>query len=97
MVNAAQRLSALRTESLFRELNDQLAGVYTDRGGGADYVCECGDVACTTAIRVGRNVYDAVRGHPTRFVLADGHQVDGVERVVATTAGFTVVQKPIAL
>jgi hypothetical protein len=40
--------------------------------------------------------YQGVRGHPTRFAIATGHEMSRVERVVTVNEHFTVVEKPLS-
>ena len=37
--------------------------------------------------------YEAVRSYGARFIVADGHQLDEIERVVAGNGHFVVVEK----
>jgi hypothetical protein len=91
-------LSVIRTEGLFREMNERLSRVYGAFAGRArEFICECGDAACTKGIVLTTGEYDAVRGHPTRFAIAVGHEIDRIERVVSVNHEFSVVEKPVSL
>ena len=90
-------LGVIRTEGLFREMNERLSRLYVDVAGhDREFICECGDSACTKGIVLTRGEYEAVRGHPTRFAIAVGHEIDRIERVVAVNGQFTVVEKPVS-
>jgi hypothetical protein len=79
-------------ESLFRSANEEIE----ERRAGAaftSYVCECAQRACAVPILLARFEYEEVRRVPTHFVVARGHVVSDVERVVAETPRYHVVEK----
>jgi hypothetical protein len=79
-------------------MNQRLSGVYLARADQTrEFICECGDSACTKGIVLTSGEYDAVRLHPTRFAIAVGHEIDRVERLVAVNEEFSVVEKPVSL
>jgi 5-bromo-4-chloroindolyl phosphate hydrolysis protein len=85
----------VKNEALFREVNEQI-DTLNDAGPQAEslpIVCECGSASCSEVIRVDRHVYEAVRSHSERFLIAPGHEIDAVEDVVEQTETFTVVAK----
>jgi hypothetical protein len=91
-------LGVIRTESLFREMNERLSGIYLAFSGeDREYICECGDSGCTKGIVLTNGEYGAVRDHPTRFAVAGGHEIDRIERVVGVHERYTVVEKPVSL
>jgi hypothetical protein len=91
-------LSVIRTEGLFREMNERLASLYiASAGDNREFICECGDSACTKGIVLTNGEYEAVRDHPTRFAIAVGHEIERIERVVSVNEQFTVVEKPVSL
>ena len=95
--DAAVWLSVIRTEGLFREMNERLSQLYVAREQEtAEYICECGDSGCTKGIVLTDGEYEAVRRHPTRFAIAVGHEIERIERVVGLNAQFTVVEKPVS-
>jgi hypothetical protein len=55
--------------------------------------CECGRPSCTGEIAMTLGEYEAVRLHPTRFLIKEGHDVSDVVRVVDYGAGYVVVAK----
>jgi len=85
---------AARNEALFREFNERverLAGaVVLDR---IRFVCECGDLECVERVDLTRAAYEDVRGDPTRFVVAPGHENPEIERAVVRGEGYLVVEK----
>lgn len=90
------RSELLRTETLFRELNDAVQLYFRADGKTlADFVCECSDASCVDPVRVTRSEYSDVRDHPTRFFVVPGHEELEVERVVEENVNFFVVEKPV--
>jgi hypothetical protein len=90
-------LGVIRTEGLFREMNERLSRLYVASGDGErEFICECGDSACTKGITLTNDEYAAVRDHPTRFAIVAGHEIERIERVVGVHGRFTVVEKPVA-
>ena len=89
-----RELKIAHTEALFRDVNERIAESVAHAGhGAADLVCECADPMCTERISVELDEYEEVRGDGTQFVLAPGHELAAVERVVARKADYQVVQK----
>lgn len=82
-------------ESLFREVNERMEDLARTFGEGplADFICECGNSECTERLRLPLAEYEAVRAEPTRFVVANGHVLPEIERVVASSDLYTVVEK----
>jgi hypothetical protein len=92
MSTSLERLA--RNQALFREVNErllQLAGGFQD--GAVDIVCECSREDCTTTLAVVRDDYEWVRANARLFLVATGHELLEVERVVDRRDGFTVVEK----
>ncbi|HEY3069222.1 MAG TPA: hypothetical protein VGJ34_02810 [Gaiellaceae bacterium] len=82
-------------EALFRKVNERIEEVNEELGSGSlsDFLCECGDDDCTQPVRLTLAEYEEVRAEPTHFVIAPGHDVIGVERVIRETDRFAVVEK----
>lgn len=86
---------AARNEALFREVNEQVRSLAdtSDRSQlGADFVCECSQDTCMERVHVPVATYEAVRGHPRRFIVLPGHESD-FEHVVERNDGFLIVEK----
>jgi hypothetical protein len=78
-------------------MNQRLSRVYLAQVDHTrEFICECGDPACTKGIVLTSGEYDAVRVHPTRFAIAVGHEIVRVERLVAVNERFSVVEKPVS-
>jgi len=102
MMTQSQRDQLARNEAVFREVNERVKAVDVTLSLGAivddpidliEFFCECGDIGCMMKISLTRAEYEELRSHPARFAVALSHEIPSVERIVATTDRFTVVQK----
>ena len=79
-----------------RDANEQLEQSCAGFGvGGVDefvFICECGDRACTSLLRLSLAEYESVRAHPTRFAIARNHEDPEAERVVHENGRFAIVE-----
>lgn len=83
-----------RTEALFREVNEQIADVAARFASPeAEMVCECADATCTERLPVSLEEYERVRGRGDDFLIAPGHELPEVERVIARGPRHRVVRK----
>lgn len=86
-----------RNETVFRELNEQLASLATTFSWGPDEVfdliCECNDPTCVERIRLTRSEYEAVRAVASHFAVFPAHAEAGSERVVSSHETYDVVTK----
>jgi hypothetical protein len=57
------------------------------------YRCECGLVACETAIKLTGLDYMGVRANPRRFVVFGAHAILEAETVVATRGAWAIIEK----
>jgi len=55
--------------------------------------CECGAPDCNSLINVRVADYEHIRENPRLFILAHGHHQPEVERIVARTVDWVVVEK----
>jgi hypothetical protein len=83
-------------EAIFRQVNEQIRGLNRDFGtepGTITVVCECGDGECTDRLELAVADYERIRADSRRYVIATGHEIPDVERVVERAEGYDVVQK----
>jgi hypothetical protein len=77
-------------------VNERVQEVSEDRATlTTDYVCECGNSACTQTIPLRDEEYEHVRSDPLLFAVVPGHEIPDVEEVVAENQRFNVVRKHI--
>jgi hypothetical protein len=92
----AERL--VRNQILRRSFNESIAAVaseFADDREPATYefICECHDRRCSTMLTLTTAEYDEVRGDSNTFVVARGHEVESIERVVVRNPRYLVVLK----
>ncbi len=85
----------VENEALFRAINERLRTLPDDFTGVLEdeFICECGDIACTQRIRMRPDEYERVRADPTQFAIAAGHAALDVEDVVGRTDRYEIVVK----
>jgi hypothetical protein len=87
-------VSKARTESLFRDVNERIAeSAERFSSQEAEFVCECGNAACTDRIPASLEDYHAVREDGARFMLVPGHEDVQVEKVVSRRQRYSIVAK----
>ena len=87
---------AARNESLFREVNENIARLEELHGAAEAapvFVCECANADCTEHLAVEKDVYKRVRERPRQFVVLPGHEDPQVEEVVETYRDYLIVAK----
>src|SRR3954454_13654860 len=87
---------AARNESLFREVNENIARLEERHGTTSSepvFLCECSNADCTDHIAVEPDVYTKVRREPRRFLVIPGHEDPQLERVVETHRDYLIVEK----
>jgi hypothetical protein len=80
-------------QRLFREVNERMreAGDF-DLGGDSalDFVCECGDTACTDTLRLTLSEYEELPRDGPHFVVRPGHERG--QRVIERTGTYVLVE-----
>jgi hypothetical protein len=84
--------AAVRSEMLFREVNEQIFEIAAE-GGEIEVLCECGDESCISTVVINARDYERVRMESSRFVVCDGHELADIERVLERTPAYLVVEK----
>ena len=79
-------------ESRFRSLNE-VTHLEDDGVGFTEFICECAQQTCTAGIPLGPDEYEEVRSVATHFVVAPGHVITDIERVVRETERYQIVEK----
>jgi hypothetical protein len=91
--NVQERLAA--NEDTFRQVNE---GIVRGQWPGEEkkpisFRCECARLGCNLLIELPLFEYEAIREHPRRFFVVDGHELPEVEAVVDRRDGYVVVEK----
>lgn len=82
-----------RNQILFREVNERLREIVDVTAGPTDYLCECSNKDCTETLALSPEEYEGVRSSPNLFVVARGHEILTIERVVGESDGYKLVEK----
>lgn len=83
-----------RTESVYRHVNERIAETAeTFESDETLFVCECADMDCQDRLEVPIEEYEEVREEPTHFLVVNGHEEPGYERVVGREPGYAIVKK----
>jgi len=93
MALSTERLA--RNQALFREVNERITEIKSPVISFRELVCECSDPTCTKSLAVAMEEYEAVRSQPRWFLVARGHEMPEVERVVEDKDRFLVVEKTV--
>ena len=81
-------------EDLFRRINEKVEDVAAQHGGDShEFLCECSDPTCSKRVRVTLEDYRRVREDSRRFIVAKGHIVKEIERVVESAKDHAVIEK----
>jgi len=85
----------VENENLFREVNEQIKKLTaTLHGPGPyDFLCECSNGDCDRRVTLELSEYESVRSQGDRFLVAPGHVLPEIERVVKSSAAYEVVDK----
>ena len=90
-----------RNEVAFRALNERALDVTDELAFDGviempdvvECVCECAHPDCTARLRVKRADYELARSNPATFIVARGHELPEIERIVFEGDGFSIVEK----
>jgi hypothetical protein len=83
-----------RNEAFFRAVNEGIAEASEKfESEDAEFLCECGDAQCTHRLEVPLEEYEAMRKHPTRFLVRRGHVEPEIEEVVRRRQRYAIVDK----
>ena len=95
MASGTSAERAARNESVFRSANERIEQRIEElslSNGRSPFLCECEDPLCTQAVRLTAEQYQAVRAHPTRFIVANGHP-SGDADVIAHHDEYAIIEK----
>jgi hypothetical protein len=87
-----QRLAI--NETLFRDLNELIAGDASSDEDRSSFICECANLNCQLRLKVTLEEYAGVRANKARFLVFPGHEKTEVEKIVGgSPPRYTVVEK----
>jgi hypothetical protein len=83
-------------EAVFRAANERIVAArheLTRATVKTPFFCECDDVNCREMLRIELDEYEAVRSHPTRFIITCAQRHDDPGEIVAENETYVVVEK----
>lgn len=99
----------IENEMIFRRVNekigddlDELDAALIDEGHPEltrptdlllHFECECSDENCNVRIPIKVSVYQTIHENRDAFIIKLKHQVEAIEKVIRTEAGYSVVEK----
>lgn len=83
----------VRSQIIFREVNERLRETVGDFDGPLEFLCECSADNCIETVALDLKGYERVRAHPNLFLVTSGHEVLEVDRVVDQGDGYLLVEK----
>jgi hypothetical protein len=94
-VEGKKQHRAALNEAMIRDVNEGIGrGQWPgDEDTPVGFRCECARLGCNQLVELTPREYEEIRSHPKRFVVLPGHQMTDVETVVATRAGYVIVEK----
>jgi len=87
----------VRTQILFREVNERVRQTIDAFDGPNEFLCECGTGECIETVPLTLEEYERIRSHANLFLLAAGHENPDVDRVVDQGAAYVLVKKIVAV
>ena len=83
----------VRSQILFREVNERLREVVGPFDGPLEFLCECSNEDCIETVGLEIKEYERIRSNPNLFLVATGHERLEVDRVVDQGQGYILVEK----
>jgi hypothetical protein len=60
-----------------------------------DFYCECADEKCAKRVTMSPQEYQEIHRNRRQFIIAPGHEVTSVEKVIAELPTYTIVEKNV--
>ncbi len=91
-----QGIRIAQNEVVFREVNERLRELgesFSLVSELAEFVCECGNTACTERVQMPLSDYEHIRSDPKWFLVVKGHEMPDYERVLSENDFYVIVEK----
>ena len=92
----ARETRLARNETLFREVNERIEDLAVSHGDEDhiyEFLCECSNAHCDLRLSIPLSTYEQARADPAVFIVATGHDLPEIEKVVLHGDGFQLVRK----
>lgn len=110
MASLSDTSKMIQNESVFRRYNErvkksfkELEAVAQEEGhhidkfeGELHFKCECSDENCSKRIVMKPERYEKIHKDRTRFIVINGHEVQGIEKIIIKENTYSVVEKLVA-
>jgi hypothetical protein len=89
----------LENELAFKQLNEKVERLVRETyaeeeaAEGVGFFCECSNLDCDARIRISLEDWAEVHRAPDQFTIRHGHEIPEIERVIAETPHYVVVEK----
>ena len=87
----------VRSQILFREVNERLRETLDAFDGPIEFLCECSQEDCIETIPLALEEYERLRAHSNLFVVTPDHETLAVERVVDQGDSYLLVEKTVGV
>jgi redox-regulated HSP33 family molecular chaperone len=57
------------------------------------FYCECSNLPCAIRIRLTEAEYEAIHQERDKFIVAKGHEIPSIEKIIAEHDDFYVIEK----
>ena len=88
--------AAVRSELLFRAVNERIFEIGANDAEALEILCECGDESCISTVVITVRAYERLRLDSSRFVVCEGHELADIERVTERTPNTSWSRRPDA-
>ena len=99
-MSTAREYRVARNHALFRDVNERIYSLTeefgshpADDGLSLAFVCECGNVNCTSQVLIESDDYSRIRSNPAQYLVLAGHELPDVERVIEANSHYVVVER----
>jgi hypothetical protein len=99
-MSMAREHRVARNHELFRDVNERIYSLTeefgshpADDGLSLAFVCECGNVNCTSPVLIETDDYSRIRSHPAQYLVLAGHELPDLERVIEANSHYVVVER----
>lgn len=94
----SQKIERLvRNQILFREVNERVRETIGAFEGPVEFLCECSRPDCVETIPLDVDEYERIRSVSNLFLVASGHELLKVDRVVDQGKDYLLVEKTVGI
>ena len=76
-------------------MNERVRETVTSSESAPEFVCECSNEDCIETVLLDLDEYDRIRFRANLFIVAAGHELPEVERIIDQGEGYVLVEKTV--